>query len=271
MIITCPHCNYSKDMGPDKIPDRVSKVTCPKCRQTFEFRSEESDSAFSFADDPAGTASGEGLAQRAGIPWESHFGGFLSDLFKTIFLVMFRPGTFFSRMPVRGGFKAPLTFGVMIASIGSVLTLFWQTLWSVFTGAQLYSLPALPMPVLMIIGLIIFLPFLMLAVTLGLFIQSAIIYLFLLLVRGGKNGYEATFRVLSYAQAVHILNILPVVGVFLGAFWILVVEIVGLSRAHETGVLRVLFAVLILPILIFGTIIALIVGAVWFLVFNFGA
>jgi predicted Zn finger-like uncharacterized protein len=35
MTITCPHCGFSKEVDPDRIPARVSRVTCPRCRQGF--------------------------------------------------------------------------------------------------------------------------------------------------------------------------------------------------------------------------------------------
>jgi predicted Zn finger-like uncharacterized protein len=35
MNLTCPHCGFSKEVDPDRIPARVSRVTCPRCQQGF--------------------------------------------------------------------------------------------------------------------------------------------------------------------------------------------------------------------------------------------
>ena len=37
MTITCPHCNFSRTVEPEKVPDRPVKVNCPKCNQGFTF------------------------------------------------------------------------------------------------------------------------------------------------------------------------------------------------------------------------------------------
>jgi len=37
MNITCPHCNFSRTVEPDKVPNRPVKVSCPKCNQGFTF------------------------------------------------------------------------------------------------------------------------------------------------------------------------------------------------------------------------------------------
>lgn len=38
MNITCPHCQYAKSVDPAKVPDRLVKVSCPKCNQGFTFQ-----------------------------------------------------------------------------------------------------------------------------------------------------------------------------------------------------------------------------------------
>ncbi len=37
MIITCPHCNFSKDIAEGDIPENVNRVNCPRCGQSFPF------------------------------------------------------------------------------------------------------------------------------------------------------------------------------------------------------------------------------------------
>lgn len=40
MILTCPHCGFSKDVDPARIPDTVKKVCCPLCKETFPLNNE---------------------------------------------------------------------------------------------------------------------------------------------------------------------------------------------------------------------------------------
>ena len=35
MLITCPHCGFSKQIDPKQLPPDISRVNCPKCKQSF--------------------------------------------------------------------------------------------------------------------------------------------------------------------------------------------------------------------------------------------
>jgi predicted Zn finger-like uncharacterized protein len=37
MIITCPHCNFSKDIAEGDIPENATRVNCPRCGRSFPF------------------------------------------------------------------------------------------------------------------------------------------------------------------------------------------------------------------------------------------
>lgn len=38
MQITCPHCNYSKQIDPSMLPPATTRATCPKCQSKFDLR-----------------------------------------------------------------------------------------------------------------------------------------------------------------------------------------------------------------------------------------
>ncbi len=38
--ITCPHCNFTREMPENMVPDKPVRVTCPKCKREFEFDKE---------------------------------------------------------------------------------------------------------------------------------------------------------------------------------------------------------------------------------------
>lgn len=45
MRITCPSCNYSKDIDPAILPPDVSTATCPKCKESFSLPGLEPEAA----------------------------------------------------------------------------------------------------------------------------------------------------------------------------------------------------------------------------------
>ncbi len=40
MQITCPYCGFSKQIDPKQLPPDISKVNCPKCKQSFPLQQE---------------------------------------------------------------------------------------------------------------------------------------------------------------------------------------------------------------------------------------
>ncbi|MDP6179351.1 MAG: YIP1 family protein, partial [Desulfatiglandales bacterium] len=112
-------------------------------------------------------------------------------------------------------------------------------------------------------GLLIFSP---LVIIIILFVTSGILYLSLQIVKGGKNGFEATFRVISYSQAIQVVGLIPFIGGLIGGLWILVVQVIGIREIHETSYLRVIIAFLIPLALIFLVVMA---GVILFFIFGY--
>jgi hypothetical protein len=94
---------------------------------------------------------------------------------------------------------------------------------------------------------------------LSMFIYSAILHLLLLMVRGGKNGFEATFRVVAYSQAAQVWELIPIVGSWIGGVWQLIVQVVGLREIHGVSYLRIILAFLLPVAFLFVVIIAIVV------------
>ncbi len=44
MLITCPHCGYSKEISPEQLPQNADRVNCPKCKQSFPLQRQTSES-----------------------------------------------------------------------------------------------------------------------------------------------------------------------------------------------------------------------------------
>jgi hypothetical protein len=97
------------------------------------------------------------------------------------------------------------------------------------------------------VGAVLFAP---LFILIGLFIWSAILHAFLWILGGAKEGFEATIRVVSYsAGSTYLFQLIPICGGLVGLIWSLVLQIIGMSRAHEISGGKAAAAVL-LPLLL---------------------
>ncbi|MFH1138217.1 MAG: YIP1 family protein [Pseudomonadota bacterium] len=311
MKIICPFCNFSRDVDPDKLPANVKRATCPKCRQKFDLNLDsvplrpESPTPRPIATPPAAAPAsrekyrpmvdresenlGEWKAasstsaafsdedageERGGVPWEERPDGFFGDMWATAKMAMFSPSRFFESMPISGGTKAPLGFGILTGTLGTLFALTYQALFTILGlgigggfGMSEMGFSAETPLAFMLMGLVAAVVFTPLAILIGLYIGSAIAHLFLVIVRGGGGGFQATFRVMAYSSSCQLLNAIPLLGSFLGGLWGMVVAVIGLARAHEVGVGRVILGLFVLPlvlVILFGVGIAFLVGGLPF-------
>ena len=87
-------------------------------------------------------------------------------------------------------------------------------------------------------------------IAIGLFIGAGIIHVCLMLVGGAKRSYETTLRVVCFTcGSTQPLLIIPICGGFISGIWGLVVECIGLARAHETDTGRAVLAI-VLPLIV---------------------
>ena len=262
--LTCPYCNFAKKVAEEKIPAGARWVTCPRCSQRFEISSSHRDGRFVISKTMAETRhqdageESEKKPLRGGAPWENRSGlGLWQAIYQTIRRVLFSPDSYFRMLTFRGGLREPLAFGLLTGSVGCMLSVFWQVL--MFSGGLLSIGDAITGQFtfgLIFLVAIIFIP---IAVILGMLVSSAIWHLFLLLLGGANNGFEATFRVICYSQAAQVWGLIPFVGGWVSLIWQLIVQIIGLKEIHETSYLKVLFAFLIpVTIIVFLVITAII-------------
>jgi len=262
--LVCPYCQFSKEVPQEKILEGTKRALCPKCGQRFaisipeaaprpvidraatdiEFRGPEEETQKEF--------------WRRGAPWEDRSDvGLWQGIYQTFREALFSPGTLFSTMTYTGGMKEPLAFGLLVGSIGSMFSLFWQFL--MFSGgiASFGLLVSDQLP----IGLFfpVFLVVVPIFVTVSIFLYTTVLHLLLLMVKGGKNGYEATFRVVSYSQAAQMVGLVPLIGGWIGGIWQLIVQVIGLHEIHGTSYLRVILAFLIPVVLLIILAIAVLI------------
>jgi hypothetical protein len=92
---------------------------------------------------------------------------------------------------------------------------------------------------------------------------SLIVHLLLTVVGGARNGFEATFRAVSYSQATQFLALIPYVGGLIASLWLIVVQIIGIREIHEVSYTRVLIAFFVPVALVVAVVMA--VGVTSFL------
>ena len=198
----------------------------------------------------------------SGLPWDRRQElGFFPAFFQTLKLVLLQPSDAFSAMKPEGGLGEPLLYAVFGGSVGFIICLLFGVFMSSFgimsDRNALAGLTGLG------IGTVVIIIFVPVFIAIALFIGSGIIHLCLVLVGGAKRSYETTFRVLCFALgSSYPLMIVPICGGVISGLWGLVVECIGLARAHETTIGRAVLAVL-LPVIVCcggGFILALMFG-----------
>jgi hypothetical protein len=240
--LICPYCRFSKKIPKEKIPAGARWATCPSCGQRFEFSVPGRDIVPEIGEPGADSTFKE--HKRKGAPWESRSElGLWHGIYDTFKAVLFSPGTFFSSVSLDGGIKEPLAFGILVGSFGRMFGVFWNFL--IFSGSLLAIGQSVFSNVtvgLIFLFIIVMIPFFLI---LCMFIYSGILHLLLLIVGGGKNHFEATFRVVSYSQATQAWVLIPFIGGWIGGIWQFVVQIIGLREIHQTSYSRVIIAFLI--------------------------
>jgi hypothetical protein len=224
----CPRCQSA-------LPDPPERF-CPNCGVDLALGQPPLPGTLP----PPSSAWADAGGARDGTPWERrHQIGFLSALVETTQRVLTAPAAFFRSMSVTGGVGSPLLYAVLVGYAGIVISSIYDFVLESVMGSSFSRMGggteamARVMPFLqggIALGLKLVLGPVILAV--GLFLWSAIVHVALLALGGASRGYEATFRVVAYAGATAVLNIIPICGGALAGVYSLVLVIIGVSEAH---------------------------------------
>ncbi len=104
-------------------------------------------------------------------------------------------------------------------------------------------------------------------VVIVLFIGAAITHLLVaLLVRPQNAGFEATFRVGAYIQALQLISWIPIIGWLVALVWAIVLYILGLREVHSTTTGRAaLIALIPIAVILILVLLLGVIGAALFL------
>jgi hypothetical protein len=185
-------------------------------------------------------------APRSGLPWEHRQDrGFFNAFVETLMLVLTKPGEAFLMMRREGGLGEPLIYALIGGCVGAIVSfLFSLGLQSIglFSDRQ----NALVTMAGMGVGSVVFLVLLPLLIVILLFIVSAIVHLCLMIVGGANQPFETTFRVMAFSHgSTGPLQMIPACGGLIAWIWSLVINCIGLARAHGTDTGRAVLAVLL--------------------------
>ncbi len=230
--IACPHCGFTTEVSTDRIPEKARLAACPRCRNRFPLPEVRRPS-----------------------PWEDRGRiGLWPGIYRSFLGVLLSPASFFRGLTPQGGLREPLALGLLFGSLGAMLSLFWDlVLGALGVGGGLDALASrysitLVFPLLLVLSPVL--------VGVALFLTSGLLHVLLRVVRGGRHGFEGTFRVVAHGQAAQLFGAVPFLGGLIAGLWFLVVLIVGLREIHETTYTRVVLAFLLVAVLFLAVLAA---------------
>jgi hypothetical protein len=185
-----------------------------------------------------------------GLPWEHRQElGFFKAYFDTVVMVLTKPAEAFALMKTEGDMMGPMLFALIGGCAGIIVSVLLQlVLHSIgFMADRQSAMFGVGVVGLWSIGYIVLSPVIVIVCA---FIISGILHLCLMIVGGAKKSFETTFRVVCFSSgSTYLLSMIPFCGGMVAGVWNIVVEIIGLARAHETDTGKAVMAVL-LPIIV---------------------
>ena len=153
--------------------------------------------------------------------------------------IIFHPADFFNQLPRIPDTTSPLTFDYL-----SYAHFFLFMALMVSFGNLLPSLPALMMGTL---GLIVITSSWLILVPATLYFSALIIHLGIV-VQLKKKKFHQTLRIIGYANAIQVLQMLPIINLIAG-IWYLVIIVKGLKRVHQLSTGQAILAITLIPLL----------------------
>jgi hypothetical protein len=193
---------------------------------------------------------------RAGLPWETMRQS-LGVWWKTASMVMGSPSHAFSVMHRDRGLGQPMMYSIYAMAqplaVAAMLGIPLMLILGVAAGGDNAGAAVLGMLIFAGMMLLFGLLYLLLVSTIGMMISAAFYHLMLMLVGGARHSYETTFRVNSYAfGSLAWLIFIPYIGGTVASIWLIVLLIIGLSKAHEIPAGKAALAVLLPYLLCVG-------------------
>jgi hypothetical protein len=194
---------------------------------------------------------GPGPAAEAGLPWEHrHELGFFKAFVDTASMLLMKPAEAFLMMKREGGLTDPLLFAMIGGSAGTIASALFQIGLQSITGVGGSNNVVAMFGMGAVIGFLFLTPLFIAAAA---FLASGLVHLCLMLFGGANKPFETTFRVVCFSSgAAYLFSIIPVCGGYITPIYNIVLQCMGLSRAHEITMGKAILAVLVPLILCCG-------------------
>jgi hypothetical protein len=176
------------------------------------------------------------------VPWERRDQiGLLSALVETTQAVLTQPTAFFRTLSPSGGMGGPLLYAVIVGYVGAAAAALYNYVANALMPGGFGGLGGSPewerlRPFFegpgVLIGTLLLGP---LMVLFEVFVWSGVTHVLLLLLGGARRGFEATVRVVCFAQAANLAKVVPFCGGILGFIYLVGLLTVGLSEVHGTS------------------------------------
>ena len=204
----------------------------------------------------------DAAGQRIGLPWDTERRTF-GCWFRTVRLILGMPSQAFAMMHQSGGLGKPIWYSIYgigmpaaaaMVVVGPILLLLFSA--EIFRDAAIGGVILGGVSIFAVVIL-----YVVLIATIGILMAAAIWHLCLMMVGGARHSFETTFRVTSYVYgSMMALTALPYVGC-VAYIWMLVLLVIGMSKAHEITTGKAMLAVL-LPV-------AVCAGGYFLMIFSF--
>ena len=263
--ITAEPLEIMKEAISEKKPDMEGMIICPQCG----FKQPETDQCINcgiiisrFLKYQEKASSWDSQAEEASSekeypPWESGEEA-IGAFFQTAREALFSPTQFFKKAAQAEGYWPPLIYGLICGIIGFGGTIFWQ--WFIVSRwIPFHRYTALPYSFFLTV-ISIALPFI---VAFKILIESNVAHLCLMIVGGNKNGFQVTFRTVSYSFTGQLFGIIPFIGIAIGNLYALILVIIGVREGHQISTGRAVIAIFF-PILV---MVGLAIIVIFFLMF----
>lgn len=186
-------------------------------------------------------------------PWERRSElGFFKAFVEQWKLSMFSPEIFWRSLPANGSMTEPLIYAWLLGVIQAIPSFFVQAanFGQVKQSLALIGKGNVPpfmdnlspwvFAAVLTVGPIVFFP-------LSFFIGAGLVHLGCKLWGAGDKGFDATARVMGYAQAPIVFGWVPMIG-FVAIVYLLVLQILGVARVQEVSGGKAAGGVLTIPL-----------------------
>lgn len=192
--------------------------------------------------DPLFSSPPEAKEGKEGIPWENlKTKGFFRALAETWAEVMFSPRQVFRNLrdPVPG-WIAPLTYAVIVGTIGTILSLpglyLYGTSWLTTLGLEEGEITGS-----LIIGILFFAPVFSFFRT----IFYCVVFHFFVRFVGGKRSIYNTLSAVSYAESPDVLSVIPILGDLFKGIYKPILLIWGIRESQQISTARAALVVIL--------------------------